>query len=256
MDILAQFGVDPCTRLRAHEHPSVHVCVVLGGGFVEREADGWRDVGPGTLRVSGAARHDIDFGPAGARCLVLEAGPGDGAAALAELPRARFLAADGWIAQVIRRIEAADRPDDPSRAVVLDGLSTELLAQLERRLGGRRDPPPPWLRRVRELVEDLRGNVSVAGLAREAGVHRVQLARQFRAHLGVPVTEYARRVRVETAHRLLLTTDAPLAQVAASAGFADQAHLTRVLRAMLGDTPGGIRRTALHRFKTAPPPTL
>ncbi len=253
MDSLARFGVDPGIRLRAHEHPSVHVCVVLGGGFVEREADGWLDVGPGTLRVSGAARHDIDFGPAGARCLVLEAEPGPATSALAALPRARFLPADGWLARIIRRIEAAD-PADPASTVVLDGLSSELLAQVERRLGGRDTPPPPWLERVRELVEDRRGNVAVAELAREAEVHRVQLARQFRTHFGVPVTEYARRVRIETAQRLLVSTDTPLAQVAARAGFADQAHLTRVLRATLGATPGSIRRSALHRFKTAAVP--
>ena len=249
MDSLARFGVEPRTRLRAHEHPSVHVCVVLDGGFVERETDDWRDVGPGTLRVSGAARHDIDFGPAGARCLVIEAEP-DAAAALSGLDRARFIEADGWLAQVIRRIEAADTAEDPARAVVLDGLSTELLAQLERRLGGRSGPPPPWLRRVRELVEDHHGSASVAQLAHEAGVHRVQLARQFRAHFGVPVTAYARRVRIRTAQRLLLATDTPLAQVAAHAGFADQAHLTRVLRAALGDTPGRLRRSGLHRFNT------
>jgi AraC family transcriptional regulator len=206
-----------------------------------------------TLRVSGAARHDIDFGPAGARCLVLEAEPGPATSALAALPRARFLPADGWLARIIRRIEAAD-PADPASTVVLDGLSSELLAQVERRLGGRDTPPPPWLERVRELVEDRRGNVAVAELAREAEVHRVQLARQFRTHFGVPVTEYARRVRIETAQRLLVSTDTPLAQVAARAGFADQAHLTRVLRATLGATPGSIRRSALHRFKTAAVP--
>ena len=249
MDTLARFGVEPRTRLRAHEHPSVHVCVVLDGGFVEREADGWRDVGPGTLRISGAARHDIDFGAAGARCLMIEAEP-DAATALSALARARFLPADGWLALLIRRIEAADLPGDPARDLVLDGLSTELLAQLERRVGGRDGPPPAWLRRVRELVEDLSGDVSVARLAGEAGVHRVQLARQFRAHFGVPVTAYARRIRIRTAQRLLLTTDTPIAQVAADAGFADQAHLTRVLRATLGDTPGRIRRSGLHRFKT------
>jgi AraC family transcriptional regulator len=61
---------------------------------------------------------------------------------------------------------------------------------------------------------------------------------------------YARQVRIRTAQRLLLATDTPLAQVAAHAGFADQAHLTRVLRAALGNTPGRLRRSGLHRFNT------
>lgn len=250
MDSLARFGIDPLTRLRAHEHPSLHVCVVLDGGFLEREGGAWRDVGPGTVRVSGAARHDIDFGPTGARCLVLEAGPGTGAA-LAALSRPRFLSADGWLATVIRRIDAAAARPDPAQAVVLDGLSAELLAQLERSLDGRRAPPPPWLWRARELLEDLRGSVTVSALAREAGVHRVHLARRFREHFGVPVTQYARRLRLETAQRMLATTTAPLAQVAARAGYADQSHLTRAMRATLGTTPGRVRRSMLHPFKTA-----
>src|SRR5688500_8197581 len=249
MDLLTRFGVDPRTRLRAHEHPSVHVCVVLDGGFLEREGRAWRDVGAGTVRVSGAARHDIDFGPTGARCLLLETEPGTGAA-LAGLARPRFLSADGWLANVIHRIDAAASRPDPAQAVVLDGLSAELLAQLGRRLDDRPAPPPPWLARVRELLEDLRGGVTVSALAREAGVHRVHLARQFREHFGVPVTEYARRLRLETAQRMLVTTTVSLAQVAAHAGYADRSHLTRAMRAALGTTPGGVRRSALHRFKT------
>jgi AraC family transcriptional regulator len=254
MDSLARFGIPGRTRLRAHEHPSVHVCVVLSGGFLERDGGAWRDVGPGTLRVSGAARHDIDFGPAGARCLVLEAEPGTGADALAALARPRYLDADGWLAGIVRRIDAAATRADPAQAVVLDGLSAELLAQIERRLDGRSSPPPPWLARAREQVEDLRGGVTVSALAREAGVHRVSLARRFREHFGVPVTEYARRLRLETAQRLLATTSTPLAQVAAHAGFADQSHLTRVMRSNLGTTPGTVRRTGLHPFKTGPAP--
>ena len=66
------FPVPAFTRLRKHEHDTPHICVVLGGGFTEREASGWRDVGPGTVRVSGAAQHDIDFSAHGAACLVIE----------------------------------------------------------------------------------------------------------------------------------------------------------------------------------------
>ena len=51
--------------------------------------------------------------------------------------------------------------------------------------------------------------------------------------------------RVARARRLLETTDLPIARVAIDAGFADQAHLTRMLRRHLGVTPRNIR---LQRF--------
>jgi AraC family transcriptional regulator len=252
MDSLAAFPIPARTRFRGHEHPTVHVGVVLGGGFVERDGRIWRDVGPGSVRVSGAARHDIDFGPAGARCLVLEAEPGSGATALQRLAKPRFLEADGWLSQVVRRIDALASRPDPARYMVLGGLAAELLAQLERRLDGRRSAPPPWLERARDQVNDSNGTVSVAALAREAGVHRVYLARAFRDHFGMPVTEYARRVRLEVAQRLLVTSSVPVAQVAVRSGFADQSHLTRVMRATLGITPGAFRRERLQPFKMAP----
>ncbi len=91
--------------------------------------------------------------------------------------------------------------------------------------------------------------VDVADLAREAGVHRVHLARAFRDHFGESVTLFARRVRLEAAQRLIAAGGISLAQAAARAGFADQSHLTRVMRAALGLTPGRMRAT-LPPFKT------
>ena len=41
---------------------------------MESRRDGWEDVGPGTVRVSPESTHDIDFAPAGARCLVISLG--------------------------------------------------------------------------------------------------------------------------------------------------------------------------------------
>lgn len=250
---LCTYRIVSGTRFRGHEHAYVHVCVVLDGGFAERCGPHWQDAAPGTVRVSAAARHDIDFGPDGARCLVFESPSSTDVPAFERLQRPRFWKADGWLARVVRNIAVAESRTDPAHGVVLEGLATEFLAQLMRRLDGRQSPPPSWLERVHQQVEDLGGVVSVGALAAEAGVHRVHLARTFRDHFGLPVTEYARRLRLAVAQRLLLTSELSLAAVAARAGFADQSHLTRTLRAMIGVTPGAVRRAALHRFKTAGP---
>lgn len=242
MDCIDAFAIPPGTRFRRHEHGSVHVCAVLAGGFVEREPSGWRDVAPGTVRVSGAARHDCDFGPAGARCLLLELDD-----APLEVATPRYLARDSRLARLARDLAAA--ASGPTPPFDLPGLTAEFLAQIARRLGGRDGPAPPWLGRVRELLHDADGSVPVATLAREAGVHRVHLARTFRDHFGVPVTLYARQLRLQAARRLLAAGDLPLAGVAARAGFADQSHLTRAMREGWGITPGALLRT-LHPYKT------
>jgi len=90
-------------------------------------------------------------------------------------------------------------------------------------------------------------------LATEFGVHRVHLARAFRDHYGTSLSRHLQRARLVRARRLLAATDLTLADVAATAGFADQSHLTRSVRSALGTTPAALRRT-LHRFKTAPAP--
>jgi transcriptional regulator GlxA family with amidase domain len=51
---------------------------------------------------------------------------------------------------------------------------------------------------------------------------------------------------------------APLAEIAAALGFADQAHFTRVVRQHLSHTPAALRRTLRSRCPTprrAPEPS-
>lgn len=239
------FTIPPSVRFHRHEHEGPHLCFVLAGGFLEQDNKSWVDVGPGSFRVSGAARHDINFGPAGARCLVLERDDPDWAG----LARARFFSGDPWLLNLAHRFSATlDRPD-PAATTAIDTLTAELRAQVRRRLTGRGAAPPRWLEKARTLISGCRG-IAVSDIAAHVGVHRAHLARAFHDHYGATVTEYARHVRISRAQRLLCGSSLPLSQVAAEAGFADQAHMTRALRLAAGVTPGALRRATLHRFNT------
>lgn len=231
-------------RFRRHPHEGGHVCVVVAGGFLERQGRSWVDVGPGSMRISGGARHDIDFGPAGATCVMLESED----PLVTALPRPLFLDPDPWVGRLGRRIASTVGRGRRLSPIIADGLAAELLAQARRRLEGRHAPPPPWLQEARAKLDRAEGRVSVSALAAEAGVHRVHLARSFRDHFGTSASEHARRLRVERARRLLELEPAALAHVALEAGFADQSHLTREMRALLGITPAALRAT-LHPFK-------
>lgn len=101
--------------------------------------------------------------------------------------------------------------------------------------------PSALVRHVRAYVEVHVGEVrTVDELADVAGLSRRQFVRRFRAETGEAPWAYVRRVRDEQAVRRLEAGDAP-AEVAFALGYADQAHLTRSLRARTGQTPGGIR---------------
>jgi AraC family transcriptional regulator len=245
MTTASAFPIPPSTRFRRHEHESGHICVVIAGGFVERNGKSWRDVAPGTVRVSGAARHDIDFSAKGAVCLVMEVTSDE----IGQLGAARFFENDKRLSTLADRITQSSVATDIAGEIRTDSLTTEFLAQISRRLNGKPDVAPPWLDRVRSILHDTCGQTTLAQLATEAGVHRVHLARTFRDHYGIPVASYARNIRVQSAVRLLSNGEMTLSQLAATAGFSDQSHLTRTLRSRTGSTPAALR-SMLQTFKT------
>jgi AraC family transcriptional regulator len=67
-------------------------------------------------------------------------------------------------------------------------------------------------------------------------------ARAFKGSLGYPPHGYVMRQRMVRAQRLMLSTDAPLVQIAADCGLADQSHFSRLFRRFAGESPGAWRR--------------
>jgi len=232
------------TRFRRHEHDAPHLVAVVAGGFLETAGKVVRDVGAGTVRLSPPTSHHIDFAPGGARCVVVELDPG----VLATPARSVFLDGDRRLAVLALAVDRATRRRDVGRRLAVEGTTAELLARVRRRLEGKwSGPVPRWLEHARQLLHDATTPPSLGPLAATVGVHRVTLARAFRDYYGTPVGAYARRLRLERARRLLAAGGLPPAAVAASTGFADQAHLTRACRAAFGVTPGGLRAAARLR---------
>lgn len=91
---------------------------------------------------------------------------------------------------------------------------------------------------LRELLEsDIVGGVTLAEAGRALGAHPAHLSRSFSAAYGLPPHRYLTSRRVDIARGLLVHGVRP-ANVAAAAGFHDQAHLTRHFQKVLGTTPG------------------
>lgn len=233
-------SIAPGTRFRRHAHEGVHLCCVVGGGFVEATAGGGTSAGAGTVRLSTSARHDIDFGPSGASCVLIHLD--DSACALVGTlpPRPRFLA-DDWLHGLTVRLGVVAARRSLAADLEVGGLVVELLAQVARRqLGVSSGAPPEWLRRAREMLHDS-ASPSPSLVAAAVGVHRVHFARAFRDHYGEPVGRLVRRLRLQRALRLL-EGGLPLAQVALEAGYADQSHLTREVSRNIGLSPARLRK--------------
>jgi AraC-like DNA-binding protein len=91
------------------------------------------------------------------------------------------------------------------------------------------------------LAQRLIDPPSLDDLAQITGMSPFALLRAFRSETGLPPHAYLNQLRVRLARRLLDDGLAP-ATVAAEAGFADQAHLTRHFKRAVGVPPGAYQR--------------
>ena len=102
----------------------------------------------------------------------------------------------------------------------------------------------PWqIRKVTSHIEahldrPIR-NEDLATIVRLSACH---FAHAFRNSLGESPREYIIRRRVERAQGLMLSTDASLSEIALDCGLADQSHLSRLFRRIVGESPRTWRR--------------
>jgi AraC family transcriptional regulator len=245
-DIRFEAGLD----LPRHTHDRATVAVLLRGSMVQRgDAGRVRECRAATVLVEPAGEpHRNQFAPVGARVLTVQPDPADRDLLRPFLPLLSGGAQlhDPGLAALATRVTQEMRTPDDLTPLSVSGLVLELLARAARLAAprpGRR--PPSWLPMVRDLLHDRFSEpLRVSDLAAVAGVHPVHLSRAFRAEYGLPVTAYLRALRVDWAARRLETTNDSIADIADRAGFADQSHLTRAMRARYGMTPMERRRNA------------
>jgi AraC family transcriptional regulator len=92
------------------------------------------------------------------------------------------------------------------------------------------------------LLRDLSTDPRVAELAKSCGLSRSHFAKAFKASMGLPPHRWLIRRRILRAQELMERTDDRISAIAASCGFADQSHLTRIFHAEVGTSPAAWRR--------------
>ncbi|GAA1961654.1 hypothetical protein GCM10009717_30500 [Agromyces allii] len=214
------------------EYPSANLVIdatsaalhgpALGRGFQRLEGDG---AALGALLQPGVSRRLV---PGAVRALIGSSMP------LAEL-RGVDAASAAALAADIR--SALDADDDAGALDAFEhwlrGLHLEL------------DADAALVGRIVELAETDRSIVRAEQLAESAGLGLRALQRLVREQLGLTPKWLIGRYRMQEAAQVLAAPDAPpLADLAASLGFADQAHFSRQFRAVIGETPRAYARAA------------
>jgi AraC family transcriptional regulator len=102
----------------------------------------------------------------------------------------------------------------------------------------------PWqMRKIdRYLRENIARQLYLDNLAQHISLSISHFSRAFKESFGTTPHSYIIRLRLKLAQKLMLTTNDPLCQIALDCGLADQAHLSKLFKREIGQTPGAWRR--------------
>lgn len=204
-------------------------------------------VNPGDLHTgSRALGHELRY-----RALYV---PASVLAAMAERPAdgsppafATGVVRDAPLFLKLSRAHAAIAGGDSRMArehLVLEAVAhlVRLHASLDRRRQPTLAQAPLQVRRAHELIADrFAEELSIAAIARAAGMSPYHLMRQFRRFTGLPMHVFQNQLRVERG-KALLRRGMAAAEVALAVGFADQSHFTKRFKELVGAPPASYQR--------------
>jgi AraC-like DNA-binding protein len=231
-----------------------NVFVIVRRGGYQRCLDGQTSyVGPATAYFEPrdalhASRHPEEGGDT-ATLFFLSDDVMRGLIGDAELPTAPFVVPSEldlehrWLlaqldAPVLDGVDAEER---------LAGLLGDLMRSAQPRVrSGARDGTVRAHQRIvdvaREAITTKPAEADLRTIAAHAGHSVFHVSRVFRRAMGMTLGAFRNRVRVAMALDRLEDGDSDLASLAADLGFADQAHMSRVIAERMGHPPGKLRR--------------
>ena len=239
---MTEARIEPGRELPRHSHALAFFCLLVDGSYREDSGSRTTSYAPFTVAFHPPGEpHRSEMGARGARVFNVEIPGGwlDASAGLARPVADRRGGELTWLAAQLFREYRDGLPGPP---VAVEALVCEMLALAGGATRFRDRQRPAWLSRAVELLEsEFRRSLRIGEVAARVGTHPTHLSRVFRDRVGLPIGEYVHRLRVRYAGEELCRPGARLADVAVSAGFADQSHLTRVFKRVTGVTPSAFR---------------
>jgi AraC family transcriptional regulator len=140
------------------------------------------------------------------------------------------------------RVEMKRSPEG-ARAAALRLVSI-LTPRAAAESAGSRGGLAPWQKRKVDcyLREHLERPLRVKQLAQQAPLSVSHFCRAFKESFGTTPHTHIIRLRLERAQKLMSTTRDSLSDIALKCGLADQAHLSKLFRRWVGETPNAWRR--------------
>jgi AraC-like DNA-binding protein len=102
---------------------------------------------------------------------------------------------------------------------------------------------PAPITRARKIIQEQYGEkLSLAEVARQAGMSPFYFCKTFRRITGLKLTQYISRVRVEKARELLLNVNYRVTEVGFAVGFQSVTNFNRVFKSLAGESPTEYRQ--------------
>lgn len=221
----------------AHRHDFTQISFLLAGSMQERlEGRDCQLHGPAVgVKPAGSLHEDV-WGRSGTLIFSLKIHPSCRLALPPLQASWQALRALPTVRSLVFSCFAGDRPQLRLEA------ARDVLALLGDAEADERHTAPSWLERARCHIHDAPDVLSIEEAAREAGVARAHLSRMFRRCYGVPPSVYRQRVLAARAVAAVARSSFSLSEAALEAGYGDQPHMNRELKAHIGITPGRLRR--------------
>jgi len=251
--ILTESTYAPQSKTPVHSHETASFTMVISGCYVEHFRRRAFECMPGrVLFRASREQHTDHMSKSGASCLMIEL-PQDWQTKMSEAgadisASHQFTPAADFVRQFHRELAM----NDSATTLGIQALTLELICNVVREQN-RTSATPLWLAQLRKRIDaEFTQKISLADLARDTGHHPAHVARAFRRRYGCSIGEYVRKCRVTHTCEQMRAGE-PLSTVALNAGFSNQAHFSRVFRAVVGMTPkeylalSGNYRTKMHR---------
>lgn len=242
---LTEKSYEPHSDLPRHAHELAHFCFVLAGRYTEKLGSRCEERTPHSFiyyppDISHAENHHS----AGRHFLIeLDRVRADSLRDYGVLLNEPF-SGGGKSSWLLPKIYREFRNMDSLSMLALEGMVIELIAEtLRGRAIHNERRSPKWLEEVIQILEaNFSEPPSLNQLAKTVGVHPVHLVRAFRKYQHCTMGEYIRERRIEYARRRIISSDAPLVEIALACGFADHAHFSHSFKRVTGMTPSEFRR--------------
>ncbi len=232
-------------KLPEHTHESAYFGLLLAGGYTERFTERATEYGPFTLGFHPPNFTHVDeIGAGGSRMFCIEIRESFWHSVRDCLTSPKFTpelcgAEATWLGLRLYRYFKKGSLD----SLQVEEVTAQMVDLCSQSAIGSERGTPSWLGRTMELLhESFRQQVTLEGIARQVGVHPIHLSRVFRGKYRCTMGEYVNRLRVQFVCAQMSRGWPALNELALEAGFADQSHMGRVFRSVVGETPAQMRQ--------------